>query len=1276
MTAKTSQVITVTSSTNAAPVSRPGGPYTGTAAVAVSLSGATSTDSDGTIASYAWNFGDSTTGTGVSPTHVYASAGTYTVTLTVTDNLGATGTATTTATISQAANVLPVARAGGPYTGTAGQAVSLSGATSTDSDGTIASYAWNFGDSTTGTGATTTHAYAAAGTYTVSLTVTDNRGGTNTATTTATIAQAANVLPVARAGGPYTGTAGQAVSLSGATSTDSDGTIASYAWNFGDSTTGTGATTTHSYAAAGTYTVSLTVTDNRGGTNTATTTATIAQAANVLPVARAGGPYTGTAGQAVSLSGATSTDSDGTIASYAWNFGDSTTGTGATTTHSYAAAGTYTVSLTVTDNRGGTNTATTTATIAQAANVLPVARPGGPYTGTSGQAVSLSGATSTDSDGTIASYAWNFGDSTTGTGATTTHSYAAAGTYTVSLTVTDNRGGTNTAATTASISVPVVALKSGTAIGKISGSAGSIKIYRITVPSGQTLLEISTTGGAGDCDMNVTDPLGITVKRIMNTTSYEYAQISNPAGGDWFIHLNGQTAYANITLLAKYSKATAVAAAPAGLFATDGTFADRIVVTWKPSAGATSYEVYRNSSNALLGADFTMLGETSSTIFEDSTAESNKVYYYFVTTKNAIGTSKFSTGNSGYVSKTPSIPGAVTSSDGTYFDRIRVAWAKTTGATSYMIFRTESAATIPDPAISTPIGEVNTLFLDDFGDDILPQVGGIVKKYFYWIAAKNQNGVTAISKTNNGYLSKKGPAALTASNGTYSNRITVTWSAVPGATAYDVYRCTDRLKKLDELKIGDAVGATAYDDISAVKDTVYYYRIKAKYGNRYDSDFSLLSAIGKAAGSFNPPPTAVLANSVPSDMVGAMVKGSSVYFSADVPVGTTRLVATLDGTPPPAGTMNDCDLLAKFANYPTVKSYGAKGVENKVSEILTVSNPAAGTWYFLLHGATAYSNVTLTLNCYSVADIVLTQVPTNDLAVPSTAAFKGKVVDEAGAGIPNIVVLARNPVTGLTSALTKTDAKGVFAYSALINSEGEHTFDFLFNSMPDIAKGTASHTVATKKGCLEANSYFDISSYLPAKPVPVTAQADIVGLQNFLDTRNGWDEDAINTTYETMWVENTIINTGNDTQLNGKLDEGLYMFFYGVEGAGAGNDTTSMSAFSAVPFAVHVESSMMAGVLANLKLLGLVDVTQETAIMTGGIGVVALASIGEPDEGATPSNISLLASEQLELLAKIAGNSGTSGTIDAIYSGVTVKQITVTFADGRKLDVVGSAYLK
>ncbi|WP_111768191.1 PKD domain-containing protein [Nakamurella deserti] len=159
-----------------------------------------------------------------------------------------------------------------------------------------------------------------------------------------------------------TSTAGLTVNASGTGSSDPDGTVTGYAWNFGDTTTGTGATTSHTYTAAGTYTVTLTVTDNAGATatSTASVTVTAPPAPNQAPTAVV---TTSTAGLTVNASGTGSSDPDGTVTGYAWNFGDTTTGTGATTSHTYTAAGTYTVTLTVTDNAGATATATASVTV-------------------------------------------------------------------------------------------------------------------------------------------------------------------------------------------------------------------------------------------------------------------------------------------------------------------------------------------------------------------------------------------------------------------------------------------------------------------------------------------------------------------------------------------------------------------------------------------------------------------------------------------------------------------------------------------------------------------------------------------------------------------------------------------------------------------------------------------------------------------------------------------------------------------------------------------------
>ncbi len=233
------------------------------------------------------------------------------------------------------------------------------------------------------------------------------------------------------------------------TSSDPDGTITAYSWNFGD---GSPAVTTqnasHTYAAGGTYTVTLTVTDNLGATNSSSQSVTVS-ATNQPPVAS----FTQSCSELTCSFTSTSSDPDGTITAYSWNFGD---GSPAVTTqnasHAYGAAGTYTVTLTVTDNLGATNSSSQSVTVT-APNQPPIAS----FTQSCIGLTCSFTSTSSDPDGTITAYSWDFGD---GSPAVTTqiapHTYAASGTYTVTLTVTDNLGATNSS----SQSVTVTALNS------------------------------------------------------------------------------------------------------------------------------------------------------------------------------------------------------------------------------------------------------------------------------------------------------------------------------------------------------------------------------------------------------------------------------------------------------------------------------------------------------------------------------------------------------------------------------------------------------------------------------------------------------------------------------------------------------------------------------------------------------------------------------------------------------------------------------------------------
>jgi PKD repeat protein len=250
----------------------------------------------------------------------------------------------------------------------------------------------------------------------------------------------ANSPPVANAGGPYTGEAGTTlIQLDGSRSSDPDGDALSFTWDFGDGNTAAVMMPTYTYAEAGNYTVELVVADGNGGRDSAVTSASIsAPPVNIAPVADPGGPYAGEPGQAITFDGSASTDSNGDALNYSWPFGDSATGIGVNPTHSYSAAGTYTVTLVVNDGALDSDPVATTAEIAIApANRAPTADPGGPYSASTGETIRFDGGASSDPDGDVLTYSWDFGDRTTGTGATPEHSYVAAGVYEVSLVVSD-----------------------------------------------------------------------------------------------------------------------------------------------------------------------------------------------------------------------------------------------------------------------------------------------------------------------------------------------------------------------------------------------------------------------------------------------------------------------------------------------------------------------------------------------------------------------------------------------------------------------------------------------------------------------------------------------------------------------------------------------------------------------------------------------------------------------------------------------------------------------
>jgi len=240
-------------------------------------------------------------------------------------------------------------------------------------------------------------------------------------------------------------------SFDGRTSTDENVAALTYSWNFGNGTTATGPVPVKTFTAAATYSVVLTVKDQWNATATFTLPVTITEPpGNVAPVPTF---LTNCIALVCGTSSTGTVDPNlGDVITYSWNWGDgSLATTGASGSHTYATVGTYTVTMTATD--GWLRSATTTRVlnlVEPVTNVAPV-----PTFTTSCVALAclMNSAGTVDPNGDVIRYSWDFGDGTAvSTAVGPSHTYLLAGTYTITLTVTD--GWNKFASTTRQVTVP------------------------------------------------------------------------------------------------------------------------------------------------------------------------------------------------------------------------------------------------------------------------------------------------------------------------------------------------------------------------------------------------------------------------------------------------------------------------------------------------------------------------------------------------------------------------------------------------------------------------------------------------------------------------------------------------------------------------------------------------------------------------------------------------------------------------------------------------------
>jgi len=330
-----------------------------------------------------------------------------------------------------------------------------------------------------------------------------------------------------------------------------------------------------------------------------------------------------------------------------------------------------------------------------------------------------------------------------------------------------------------------------------SAGATSYRLYRDGI-------QIDEINGTSYDDMSVT---------LWQT--YKYS-VKAGNGLQWTPESNTDTGYAGDM------------APPSGIAASDGTYIDRIRISWNASAGATAYRVYR---------DNVKIAETSGSTYDDMNVVLWQTYNYSISAGNTSGWTPQSTNDSGYAGSFVT-PANLTASDGLFSDRVRVTWNASSGATKYRIYRDD-----------TQIAEITGTTYDDISVTAW-------QSYKYFVKAGNASGWTPSSISDTGYAGDMAPpSGVDASDGKYTDRVRVTWNASSGATKYRVFR--------NGLYLTETTGTT-YDDTSVTQWQTYEYSVKA--GN---SSFWTPSSVPNTgyAGSLVPPDEVAASDGIFPDRV-------------------------------------------------------------------------------------------------------------------------------------------------------------------------------------------------------------------------------------------------------------------------------------------------------------------------------------------------------------------------------------------------------------------------
>lgn len=246
--------------------------------------------------------------------------------------------------------------------------------------------------------------------------------------------------------------------------------------------------------------------------------------------------------------------------------------------------------------------------------------------------------------------------------------------------------------------------------------------------------------------------------------------------------------------------------APAWISASDDAYTNRVSVQWGEVNNVIAYKVFRNVTDDAETAEEIAHVNAPTDNYSDTNAVHGKLYYYWVCSVNPYGyLSAYSVSDAGNRKLMP--PTDIAATKDTHTDKVVVTWNDAPGVPAgYQVWRQEGAGA------SVIIGSSTNLTYND-----TTAVPGT--RYNYRVSATNNVSVSEQGPTDNGWRRFIAPVDMEASRGTLDNRVNVTWTAVDGATSYEVER--------NGALIGEVAGAS-YSDAAVAMGEGYNYRVRAK----------------------------------------------------------------------------------------------------------------------------------------------------------------------------------------------------------------------------------------------------------------------------------------------------------------------------------------------------------------------------------------------------------------------------------------------------------------